>query len=162
MSTRVACAVPGPFDYSGGISLVEHKLRSIHGVDLGAALAAGLDLPRDAISFVNDADAFLLGESWIGAAAGHRRAVGVTVGTGLGSAFLADGRIVSEGATVPPGGEIHLLEHRARPVEETISRGALISRYGDASLDVEDLAALARGRRRARSSGVRRGRIRSG
>lgn len=143
--TRVACAVPGPFDYSGGISLVEHKLRSIHGVDLGAALAAGLDLPRDAISFVNDADAFLLGESWIGAAAGYRRAVGVTVGTGLGSAFLADGRIVSEGATVPPSGEIHLLEHRARPVEETISRGALISRYGDASLDVEDLAALARG-----------------
>ncbi len=143
--SHLACAVPGPFDYAGGICWLGHKLEPLYGVDVGAALAAGLDLPRDAISFLNDADAFLLGESWKGAAAGHRRAVGVTVGTGLGSAFLADGRIVSVDATVPPSGEIHLLEYRARPVEETISRRALIERYGDASLDVEDLAELARG-----------------
>ena len=144
-STRVACAVPGPFDYARGVCWVGHKLEPLYGADLGLALSAGLDLPRDAISFVNDADAFLLGESWAGAAAGHRRAVGVTLGTGLGSAFLADGRIVSAGATVPPSGEIHLVEYRGRPVEETISRGALIERYGDASLDVEELAARARG-----------------
>ena len=50
---------------------------------------------------MNDADAFLLGEAWVGAARGHRRAAGVTLGTGLGSAFLEDGGIVDTGPRVP-------------------------------------------------------------
>ena len=152
-STRVACAVPGPFDYAEGVGWIGHKLEPLYGVDLGAALATGLELPRHAITFVNDADAFLLGESLAGAAVGHARAVGVTLGTGLGSAFLADGRIVGDGATVPPNGEIHLVEYLAKPVEESISRAALIGRYGDPSRDVEELAALARaGDGRARTA----------
>ena len=143
-ATRVACAAPGPFDYARGIGWVGHKLEPLYGVDLGSALAAGLDLPRHAITFVNDADAFLLGESWAGAARGYDRAVGVTLGTGLGSAFLAAGRIVDTGATVPPDGELHRVSYRNRPVEETISRQALIERHGEAELDVEEIAALAR------------------
>jgi acetyl esterase len=136
----VGVAAPGPFDYGGGISWIEHKLQPLCGVDLRRALAAGIGLPAAAVSFVNDAEAFLIGEWWSGAAARHRRAAGVTLGTGLGSAFLEDGRPVSSGARVPPEGAIYLLEHRGQPVEETISRAALIARYGVPDLDVEDLA----------------------
>ena len=46
--------------------------------------------------FVNDAEAFGLGEWRAGAARGRRRAVAITLGTGVGSVFVADG-----GAAMP-------------------------------------------------------------
>jgi glucokinase len=144
---RVAVAVPGPFDYEAGICRISHKLQGLYGLDLRRELAGGLGLPRGAIVFLNDAHAFVLGEWWAGAARGHDRVVGVTLGTGLGSAFLDEGRPVTSGPKVPPGGEIYLLDFRGRPVEETISRAALLARYGGpagADLDVDQVAARAR------------------
>jgi predicted NBD/HSP70 family sugar kinase len=152
---RLGIAVPGPFDYERGISEVRHKLAALHGVDLRRALAGALGLPADAFVFLNDADAFLLGEWWAGAARGRRRAAGITLGTGLGSAFLVDGRIVRSGPGVFPGGEAHVVEFRGRPVEETISRGGLLARYGasDEALDVKEIAGRARdGELRARET----------
>jgi glucokinase len=141
-------AVPGPFDYEHGISAIRHKLEPLYGVDLRRELAASLDLPdAGRVRFINDADAFLLGEWWAGAARGHRRAVGVTLGTGLGSAFLQDGRIVDAGPDVPPEGALHLVPFRGGPVEDVISRRGLLARYGgerDALLDVEHVAERAR------------------
>lgn len=141
---RVGVAVPGPFDLEGGVSLLRHKLLPLYGVDLRRHLGALFPTPDPGITFVNDADAFLLGEWWAGAATGHRRVVGVTLGTGLGSAFLADGRIVDTGPTVPPEGSLHLVLHRGAPAEEAISRDALVNGYGDARLDVVEIAARAR------------------
>ena len=137
-------AVPGPFDYARGICLLEHKLESLYGVDLRAELAAALSLPPRNVHFVNDAEAFLLGEWWAGVAKGHARAVGITIGTGLGSAFLEDGSIVRESARVPPGGELYRLRFRGAPVEDRISRGAILARYGDGSVDVAEIAERAR------------------
>ena len=137
-------AVPGPFDYDRGISLLEHKLESLYGVDLRAELATALALPPDKVRFLNDAEAFLLGEAWAGAARGHDRVLGITLGTGLGSAFLARGSIVRAGAGVPPGGELYRLSFRDAPVEGRISRGAILAHYGDPSVDVGEIAQRAR------------------
>jgi len=93
-------AVPGPFDYDGGICLVAHKLRGLYGINLRRELAQAAGLTD--VSFLNDAEAFLLGEWWAGAARGHARALGVTLGTGLGSAFLEDGRFVRAGYSSTP------------------------------------------------------------
>jgi acetyl esterase/lipase/predicted NBD/HSP70 family sugar kinase len=142
---RIGVAAPGPFDYGGGTSWIEHKLAPLFGVDLRRTLADGLGLPPTSVSFVNDAEAFVVGEWWSGAAAGHRRAVGVTLGTGLGSGFLEDGEAVCSGQRVPPEGAIYLLDFRGAPVEETISRGAVLARYGDPGLDVDEIAGRARG-----------------
>src|SRR5207237_2105693 len=87
---RLGVAIPGPFDYTRGVSAIRHKLQSLYGVDLRGELANALEIAPGAVVFLNDADAFLLGEAWAGAARGHARALGVTLGTGLGSAFLAD------------------------------------------------------------------------
>ena len=149
----VGVAVPGPFDYANGVSLLAHKLEPLHGVDLRRELAEALGTPPASIRFVNDADAFLLGEAWVGAARGHRRAAGVTLGTGLGSAFLEDGEIVDRGPRVPFEGSLHLVPYRGRPAEETVSRAALLARYGDPLLDVRDVAVRAReGDARARQA----------
>jgi glucokinase len=141
---RVGMAVPGPFDYARGICLLSHKLEPLFGVDLRRELATALSTQPASVRFLNDADAFLLGEASVGAARGHARAVAVTLGTGLGSAFLEHGRIVDTGPRVPPEGSLHLVQFRGRPVEETISRAALLARYGDPRLDVREVASRAR------------------
>lgn len=149
-------AIPGPFDYERGVGLFEGvgKFDALRDVDVRGALVQGL--AAEDIAFVNDADAFLLGEWSAGAAAGHRRAMGITLGTGIGSAFLADGRMVDRGPDVPPGGRVHLLTIDDRPLEETVSRRAMLARYRDRTtenreagmaghdLDIHDLATLAR------------------
>jgi glucokinase len=143
---RLGVAVPGPFDYAAGVSLIEHKLEGLHGVDLRSELSAALGIPRAAVRFVNDAEAFLLGEWWSGAARGHARAVGVTIGTGLGSAFIANDLIVRSGPGVPPLGALYELSFRGAPVEDTISSRGLLGSYGSGegqAIDVEDVAARA-------------------
>ncbi len=141
----VGVAMPGPFDYARGICLLEHKLESLYGVDLRGELAAALSLAPAQVRFVNDAEAFLLGEWWAGAARGHDRAVGITLGTGLGSAFLEHGHTVRTDARVPREGALYLLPFRGAPVEERISSGALLARYGEADIDVAEIALRARG-----------------
>lgn len=67
----------------------------------------------------------------------------MTLGTGLGSAFLVDGTIVREGAGVPPNGELYRLQFRGAPVEDAISGRGLLRRFG-ADLTPERIAELAR------------------
>lgn len=152
---NLGVAVPGPFDHARGVSQITHKLEAIHGVDLRSELHAAMAPHADtAIHFLNDAEAFLLGEWWSGAAREHVRAVGITLGTGLGSAFCEEGEIVRSGAGVPQHGELYAVWFRDAPVEQTISRAALLARYGarvDEDIDVEQIADRAReGERAAR------------
>lgn len=143
-------AIPGPFDYERGIGSFAGvaKFDALSGVDLRAALRRRLDPAPAFIAFLNDADAFALGEWLAGAAAGHERAVGITLGTGMGSGFVADGRIVDRGPEVPPEGNIHLLTIDGRPLEDTVSTRAIAARYAalsrTAGLDVRGIADRAR------------------
>ncbi|QPP11159.1 ROK family protein [Streptomyces bathyalis] len=146
-------AVPGPFDYVRGIGLFEGvgKFESLRGVDVGAALRGGLPRRPSGMVFLNDAHAFLLGEWHAGAARSHARCAGITLGTGVGSAFLADGSPQTDGRGVPPQGRVDLLQLDGRPLEESVSRRAIRERYGDARLDVDGIASRARsGEGRAR------------
>jgi len=52
-----------------------------------------LDSPRP-VFVLNDAHAALLGELWQGAAKGYNNAILLTLGTGVGGAVLADGRLL--------------------------------------------------------------------
>jgi glucokinase len=129
------------------VSRISHKLEGLRGVDLRSELRATLGATdRGQVRFLNDAEAFLLGEWHAGAARGRARAVGVTLGTGLGAAFIADGRIMRTGSGVPPGGALYELAFRGAPVEDTISRRGLLALYGaspEDEVDVEQVAARA-------------------
>ena len=93
-----------------------------------------------------------MGEYAVGAARGHDRALCITLGTGVGSAFLDRGRPVNSGPTVPPDGSIHLVVHDGRPLEETVSRRAIRAAYaaatgglaGEPAPDVHVIAARSR------------------
>lgn len=128
-------AIPGPFDYREGIGRFEHvgKFDSLRDVNVGTLLMARILPSPTSIRFLNDADAFGVGEFAIGAARGHRRTVCVTLGTGVGSAFLDEGEPVNSGPLVPPDGSVHLLEYDGRPLEETVSRRAIRAAYAAAA-----------------------------
>ena len=146
-------AIPGPFDYRRGIGDFRGvgKFDALRGVDVGQLLHRfGVE---GELHFLNDADAFGIGE-WIGGAArGRARAIVVTLGTGIGSAFLVDGAAVESGPGVPPEGRLDLLRIGGRPLEQTVSRAAIRTHYaGEASAlgaDVREIAELARSGDRA-------------
>ncbi|MEV0127790.1 ROK family protein [Dactylosporangium sp. NPDC050688] len=143
---RWAIAMPGPFDYRTGVSRHEGvgKFDSLHGVDLRAALAAAIPADPAAFTFVNDADAFLLGEWVDGAAKGAGRCVAITLGTGIGSAWLADGSVVTTGPDVPPEGEVHFCTIDGVELEDVVSDRALIRAYREATgVDVDGMRGLA-------------------
>jgi glucokinase len=122
-------AVPGPFDLTAGISRMRHKLRSLYGVDLRAALAERFGWDPAQVSFINDAAGFLLGEIQCGAARGAKKAIGIVLGTGIGSAFARDGDWVTHGEGIPPGGEIWNLPYGPGKVEDLLSTRALKAGY---------------------------------
>jgi glucokinase len=124
-------AIPGAFDYGRGVGLFAGagKFESLDGIPLRPLLRRAIKPTPLAIAFLNDADAFLLGEWLGGAAAGRRMAVGITLGTGIGSAFIEDGVIVNDDPRIPPEGRVDLLTIGDRPLEETVSHRAIVSRY---------------------------------
>ncbi len=130
-------AMPDPFDYASGRALFQGvgKFESLYGVDVRVALLAGIVPKPVEVAFINDADAFVLGEWLNGAATGSRRCAGMTLGTGVGSGFVADGRIVDSGPTVPPGGRAHRLRIDGVPLEQVMSRRAIRLGYAEASGD---------------------------
>jgi predicted NBD/HSP70 family sugar kinase len=124
-------AIPGPFDYQRGVALFTGvgKFDSLYGINLTTALTARLPGPPGPLRFLNDAHAFLRGEWLFGAAAGHDRCAGITLGTGIGSAFLLHGRIQHHGPAVPPQGRVDLLRINGRPLEEVVSSRAITHAY---------------------------------
>lgn len=143
-------AMPGPFDYPRGISLIKGvcKYDALYGMDVGAALRERLALRTDQpIVFENDANAFVLGEWLAGAARGADRVIGMTLGTGFGSGFLIDGCIITEGDNLPPDTTLGFVPCRDGMAEDFISRRGMCRLFrslgGDPAFDVADIARAA-------------------
>lgn len=86
---KIGIAMPGPYDYPNGISLIKDqgKLGSLFGLSVKNLLADNLNILPKNIAFINDAEAFLSGESYAGAGRNFQNSIGITLGTGLGSAI---------------------------------------------------------------------------
>lgn len=125
---RWAVAIPSPFDYvtgRGGLHPAG-KFSGLAGVDLRAALVPLLGARE--IVFLNDAAAFGLG-----CAQDHPGPLlALTFGSGIGSAFVAEGQPVLDDR-VPPGGEVYCLPVApGSPVslEDRFGPAALASAHG--------------------------------
>ena len=86
----VGIATPGlPAPGGRSIASVAGRLRQLHGLDWTEFLRAPERVP-----VINDAQAALLGEAWLGAAAGRRNVLMLTLGTGVGGAIMSEGRLL--------------------------------------------------------------------
>jgi glucokinase len=149
--TALGLAAPGPFDYARGVSLIQSgvKYDALYGLPLGAALRERLGLgPHVPIVFDNDANCFAYGEWLAGAARGARRVIGITLGTGLGAGFVADGAIQWSGPGVPRDAEVYWVPYRDATAEDYISTRGLQRLYaawgGPANYDIAAMATDAR------------------
>lgn len=91
--TGVGIAMPGPFDYETGISYIHGlgKYEAIYGMNIRQLLAEALQLPPEIFKFRNDAEATIAGEVTAGAGSGLDSIIGITLGTGFGSALSCNG-----------------------------------------------------------------------
>lgn len=133
-------AFPGPFDYDKGISLIEgvDKFEHMFGLDVGASIAArmvGSCLP---MRYVNDASAFALGEYMGGCARGKEKVVCLTLGSGVGSAFLENGRVVTAASGVPENGWVYCLPFEDTIVDDSFSTRWFVRRYASLTGRVVD------------------------
>jgi glucokinase len=128
----IGFAMPGPFDYPAGIALFKgvKKYDNLYGVNVRAGIRKRLGLPDQIpVRFLNDATCFAIGEGWIGKGAGYRKVVAITLGTGFGSAFIADGIPVESGSEVPESGCVYHLPYKLGIANDYFSTPWFLERY---------------------------------
>lgn len=143
--SRVAFAFPGPFDYEQGVCRIQNqgKYEALYGLDLSASLKKILGLPNLGIRYRNDAEAAILGEALYGAGLPYSRLIGVTLGTGLGSAFIAKRNLITEGDDVPPDGWLYSCMFENQRADDVFSTRGLLVRLRERGIITTDIASAA-------------------
>lgn len=130
--TGIGFAMPGPFDYVNGISLIRgvDKYENLYGLDVGEEIVKSLGMKSgQPVRFINDAAAFAIGEARAGKAAGTDRSMVITLGTGFGSAFIKQGVPVVSGESVPEKGWVYHLKYRDSIADDYFSTRWFLRRF---------------------------------
>jgi len=132
----IGFAMPGPFDYVNGISYIKgvSKYENLYGFNIGDAIVSSLEAADELkIRFMNDASSFAVGEAWGGKAADFQRSMCITLGTGLGSAFIEDKIPVVDGPSVPRLGCVYHLPYRDSIADDYFTTRWFLDRYREAT-----------------------------
>lgn len=147
----IGIAMPGPFDYENGISLIRgvEKYEALYGINVKEELKKRLKINSETpILFENDAACFGLGESLHGQASGYNRSLVITLGTGFGATFIQDKQILKSGPGVPDGGCLYDKPFRDGIAEDYISSRWIKNKYtiltGTPGANVAEIADRAR------------------
>jgi glucokinase len=146
----IGFGMPGPFDYVNGISFIKGvaKYENLYGCNIKNAISDSLDLFDDMpVRFMNDVSSFAVGEALIGKASNTERSFALTLGTGLGSAFIANRIPVVDGTEVPRLGCVYHLPYGEGIADDYFSTRWFIGRYkeltGEELRGVKEFAELA-------------------
>ncbi len=122
-SKKIGIAMPGPFDYEKGISLIrdQDKYDALYNVNVKELLAKELQIGEEDIFMMNDASCFLKGEVFGGAARDSNNVIGITLGTGLGSATFRNGNIYE--------GDLYYTPYKENTAEDYLSTRWFIKEY---------------------------------
>ncbi|MEP7251491.1 MAG: ROK family protein [Ginsengibacter sp.] len=132
----IGVAMPGPFDYTNGISLLDgvSKYGSLYGINIKEIISSQLNLPEDCpIAFENDAGCFGLGEALVGDGKDHYRVIAITLGTGFGAAFIENKKLIKADKRIPANGYLYNIPYKNGLAEDYISSRWLIKKYNDIS-----------------------------
>lgn len=135
--STLSLAIPGPCDYKEGICLIKNqgKYENLYGLNIKALLSEQLDIRPEDIIMINDAAAFLEGEVFGGAARGFENAIGITLGTGLGTCIFKDHNASNA--------DLWCMPFKAGIVEDYLSTRWFIGRYRELTgTDVGDVREL--------------------
>lgn len=129
----IGLAVPGHFDYYNGISLIKgvDKFEALYRVNVREELAKKTGVAPEQIRFINDASAFIIGETLAGEAAKFDRCVGITLGTGFGASFCDNGMPVVERDDIPAGGFLFDKLFDGKTADDVFSTRGIIQRHFD-------------------------------
>lgn len=128
----IGFGMPGPFDYVKGISYIKGvaKYENLYGCNVKNAIADNLNFTDGfPVRFMNDVSVFAVGEALVGKAAKAKRSMSVTLGTGLGSAFIADRIPIVDGPEVPKLGCVYHLPYGDNIADDYFSTRWFIGRY---------------------------------
>lgn len=144
--TGVGVSICGPFDYERGISKITglDKYEAIYDVNVKQELIDRVRLSASMpVIFDVDSWAFARGEVWSGAGSDYRRVIVFTMGTGMGSAFAVEKKVVDVGPGVPWLGWVAGQKYRDGIVNDYVSRTYMIDRYQELAgerVDVQEMA----------------------
>jgi glucokinase len=136
-SDRLGIAIPGPFDYNTGISGITglDKYEALYHLNVKDLIAAALGIRAGDVYMMNDASCFLKGEVFAGAAQSGGNVIGITLGTGLGSAVFKDGSIID--------GDLYCTPYKEGTAEDYLSTRWFIKAYkertGKAAKNVKEI-----------------------
>lgn len=151
--TRACVSIPGPFDFENGVSAMKHKFPAL----LGRSLRPPFERMGVPVAFVHDSTAFLLGEAHDGSLTGRASPCCVMLGTGLGFAFMREGRVCVNAAR-GPAFSLWNMPYRDGIAEDYVSTRAIQASYGE-PVSVREIAERARqGDARAKAAFLAAGR----
>lgn len=132
----IGFSFPGPFDYEHGISYMKglNKYDSLYGINVRKEIlrringrVSASDKENDLmLLFENDAALFALGECNENKILQNSSVLCLTLGTGVGSAFIRNGRLLREGKDIPEHGWIYCCPYNGGCVEDYLSRRRII------------------------------------
>jgi glucokinase len=128
----IGFAMPGPFDYPGGIAWFENvgKFDNLYGVDVRKEIQNRLQLDTGfPVRFLNDAACFAVGESVQGEASKHRRMLAITLGTGFGTTFIDNHLPVAGKYEIPKDGFLYRVPFKDSVADEYFSTRWFIREY---------------------------------
>jgi len=128
----IGFGMPGPFDYVKGISYIKGvaKYENLYACNVKKAISENLEFPDDfPVRFMNDVSTFAVGEALVGKAAKTERSMSVTLGTGFGSAFIANRIPIVDGPEVPKLGCVYHLPYGDNIADDYFSTRWFIGRY---------------------------------
>jgi glucokinase len=122
---KIGIAMPGPFDYEEGICLIKgvDKFESLFNLNIKKLLAEKLQILNANILMMNDASCFLKGEVFGGAVINCDNVIGITLGTGLGSARFHSGQTFE--------GDLYSSPFKDGIAEDYLSNRWFLKRYNE-------------------------------
>lgn len=126
----IGLAMPGPFKYKDGIALFKgnDKYESLYGISVLEELPVYLDI-KIPLRFINDASAFGIGCALMNKDPEIQRVVAITLGTGLGAAFLKNTIPMIKGKEVPEDGCLWNKDFEDGMADDYFSTRWFISKY---------------------------------
>lgn len=139
---NIGFTFPGPFDYRNGISYVKDvgKFDTLYGMNIRDEILNRLHAARFPvnqqinIAFENDCRLFGIGVS---EKLPERKLICLTIGTGLGSAFLENGEVLRYKKGIPSEGYLYRVPYKLSIVDDYFSIRGILKLASAHGIDIE-------------------------